>query len=887
MSSKHIAWASLAILSVLSSSTVAQLDPVFAGLQVPVAPEASVGSFHFVVAADIDRDGLADLLSAPQAGTGPTTDHVLGVARGLPGGGYAAVETWPVASGWFPDAGPLDVGDLNHDDWPDVAVTGQHHVRVLYGTGGGFSASVPYFVSGEQLSGILLSDLDQDGWLDLLTTSFVPYPLSGTLNVNLADGHGGFFAAQAWPLPSPATCLASGDLDGDGWTDVAAVGPDAALLEILQNDGAGGFAPLQSLPTDPAPKRVLLGSLDTDGDLDVVVVARGEGLDFTSGRVRAWLNDGAGNLQAGEAVPVGRTLTDGLLHDTDADGDLDVAVVDNGSWGPLEQLLLVDNDGTGQLSAGPSRVLIAPIEHPLATDGTGDGVVDLLLTPIGTSAALLPSRPDGALALGSQCGMAAHTTHGLVADLDGDAWPDVFYSNIGDDNSGVGTLLGSADGLLPDPVPSPSLQSWVEVIGLGELTGDGVLDALVVHTGGMSGVFVGPGLGDGSFGPPFDVGFSNLNSDPRRIVPADMDQDGWFDAVLLRSGLQSRLEVFPNQGLPQPGQPLPATIYLPGYASNDMALADLDGDTLTDVAVARGVVSGGTNPTLAVFFGDGQGGLSPLVATDLPAAPQDPQSMQLADFDLDGCLDAAISLGDAAFVLARGDGAGGFVAGDLLPGIEGYTASALAVADVDGDGWPDAVQTGSGNDDILVRRGNGMGGLVDPLRHVSAGHLRDAVLADMNRDGRPDLVLVGWNEYDPVPSHVQVTENVRRTFTWTDLGHGKAGPHGEPQLTGTGTLAPYAGGALHLAQAAPAAQAALLVSVTEQPLPWKAGVLVPAAPQLLLFVITDLQGHAVVAWTSWPGGPAGTSLVVQAAIADAGASHGVALSNALRGTLPD
>ena len=119
---------------------------------------------------------------------------------------------------------------------------------------------------------------------------------------------------------------------------------------------------------------------------------------------------------------------------------------------------------------------------------------------------------------------------------------------------------------------------------------------------------------------------------------------------------------------------------------------------------------------------------------------------------------------------------------------------------------------------------------------------------------------------------------------WLDLGYGLEGAAGVPRLMGDGALTPGSPGSLALSNAAPGAPALLLVSPLETPLPFKGGTLVPLPATLATAVLTDGGGGVVLRWTAFPSGlPFWTEFCTQVAVADAGAPHGIALSNALAG----
>src|SRR5262249_21031944 len=96
---------------------------------------------------------------------------------------------------------------------------------------------------------------------------------------------------------------------------------------------------------------------------------------------------------------------------------------------------------------------------------------------------------------------------------------------------------------------------------------------------------------------------------------------------------------------------------------------------------------------------------------------------------------------------------------------------------------------------------------------------------------------------------------------------------------GLGWADPGSAGALELRQAHENAVAVLFVSPVSTPTPFKGGVLLPVPPALATLLLTDAQGGVTLGWTSWPALGPGSTYWLQAAIADAAAPHGVALSN--------
>ncbi len=121
---------------------------------------------------------------------------------------------------------------------------------------------------------------------------------------------------------------------------------------------------------------------------------------------------------------------------------------------------------------------------------------------------------------------------------------------------------------------------------------------------------------------------------------------------------------------------------------------------------------------------------------------------------------------------------------------------------------------------------------------------------------------------------------------WSDVGNSLAGQSGAPVLVGTGKLDPASPGDLTLSNARPSAAAALLVSLSSVPVPYKGGVLVANPAAFTLLGKTQVDGTSVVPF-HWPVGVAsGTQVWFQYAIRDAAAVQQVALSNAVRAVTP-
>ncbi len=197
------------------------------------------------------------------------------------------------------------------------------------------------------------------------------------------------------------------------------------------------------------------------------------------------------------------------------------------------------------------------------------------------------------------------------------------------------------------------------------------------------------------------------------------------------------------------GQVLLPTQY--AYTGPRMVTADINGDRQTDVFVC------GTAEQPGRFFVQKTGQFTPYLLPTL--APRKNTDAVLADFDGDKRPDLYVVNGgyEIRDPLARQDQLwlntpGGWVAQVLPP--ETANGSCVEVLDVDHDGDLDLFVGGSvlplrypAADESFLLRNNGKGQFTAmPLGRL--GIVTDAVTTDLNRDGWPDLVLVG--EWMPV-----------------------------------------------------------------------------------------------------------------------------------------
>lgn len=365
-----------------------------------------------------------------------------------------------------------------------------------------------------------------------------------------------------------------------------------------------------------------------------------------------------------------------------------------------------------------------------------------------------------------------------VADLDEDGVSDVLARLspttlrvlLGDGLGGVGP-----ESLVTLP------QSPMRLVT--DVTGDGHID-LVLHQPLQSQLFVAAGDGRGGFAPA--VSYSAGSAAVEAFAAGDVDEDGDTDLV---TATPNQLLVLPGDGL---GGFL-AAISVPVASfggTKALQLAHLDADAHLDLAVSTGALP--TGGPIRILLGDGDGGfvsgasvpIGGFRALQIVAADMDGDT----DIDLVARADTSLSapISTVAVVLL-GDGAGGFTSttvaavdgqltdllladddhdGDLdvfvndpsIVSTNGYLrvpnqgggvfgAPAFALPDgrafvgrFDGDGYDDVALFPDSSPGLLIAPGLADGGFRLPARVYFDTHVSGALVADMNGDGRLDLV---------------------------------------------------------------------------------------------------------------------------------------------------
>jgi hypothetical protein len=367
-------------------------------------------------------------------------------------------------------------------------------------------------------------------------------------------------------------------------------------------------------PSPPRSDSVMLGDLDGDGDLDAVVANRPGNIDYVGEPNSIWLNDGRGRFTEARQRLIGGEergwdVTHAVaLGDLDGDGDTDL-VFGNAIQAPDTVWL---NDGAGWFTLGgnyrfnPENEFGYSMSESVALgDLDGDGDLDAFIgnccrnkwgvsDPDGSGSTVMEGYSDtqnmvwlndGAGGFGDSGQLLGNAATGAVAlgDLDGDGDLDAFEVNQGGRPEAMDSLpedlvwLNDGTGRFQDSGQRLG-ESDGYAVALGDVDGDGDLDAFVGN--GPNGRADEVWLNDGAGG--FGDSGQRLGDEATRVVVLhDLDRDGDLDAFV---GTATFGRIWINDGA---GHFSDSGRHF-GWSSDYVTdLGDLDGDGDEDVFAIR------------------------------------------------------------------------------------------------------------------------------------------------------------------------------------------------------------------------------------------------------------------------------------------------------------
>ncbi len=698
--------------------------------------------------ADLNGDGKADLVVASASA------NAISVTLGNGNGTFQAPLTY------FAQApSSLAIADVNGDGIPDIVAgsLNSYNVSVLFGNGDGTFQAARTVAAGQYPKTAVVADVNGDGIPDIVVADFGhisgPTGVNNAVGILLGNGNGTFQAEQTYVSGVEPIGLAVGDLNDDGYPDIAVTNQLNSTVGVLLNNGNGTFQAQQSYLTGSNPVSVAIGDLNGDGKPDLLVAAEGSG-NFANGQIDLFLGNGDGTFQAAQSFTVAKP-TQVFIADITGDGINDM--VFNSYNNNIEYI--VPGIAGGSFGAKQSFFLGAHPQAIALADVNGDALPDLVSVNVtNSSVSVLLNTFDPVLQLQSPQTFAAANPNKLaIGDLNGDGIPDLVFTSVGstlgiivgNNPAVINVVLGNGNGTykqyqtyVSSPFPA---QQFPTGILLADVNGDGKLDIVVTESpsGGTSpkpaAISVLMGNGDGTFQALQTYAITSPTiTYPSFVQAADVNGDGKPD-LLVTSSVSNNIGVLLNNG----DGTFQLETVLQTFATNTkptrFTYADVNGDGFPDLVITKTGGGSGASlvpPGVIVMLGNGNGTFQ--APMSFATGGTTPYSVAVADLNGDGHADLAVAnqgTGTVGVLLGNGDG--------TFQAFQTYYVGAsspkwMTVADMNGDGIPDLVVATTQGADVLL--GNGNGTFQSPQIINPGSNPQQVGVADLNGDGAPDLV---------------------------------------------------------------------------------------------------------------------------------------------------
>ncbi len=358
-----------------------------------------------------------------------------------------------------------------------------------------------------------------------------------------------------------------------------------------------------------------------------------------------------------------------------------------------------------------------------------------------------------------------------LADVNGDGERDVIVTIPNPTPTLPGSIqvflnqgtdeLGAWQGLVANPPITVGIDPTAVAGGL--LDADPHVDLAVTNAGDNTvSVLINDGSGGGTFLPAAVV---PVGQHPVAIVARDFNRDTFID-LAVANALDEDFMILLNDGDGNFGSPVVAPPPM-GLALSSMSVGDFDNSKDPDLVGggnSTAVAGGPTAGFVFVALGNGDGTFA---APVLYSVGSDPRDVAVADVDGDGLSDiASANNGDGTISLLMNVG-GSFAAAIPIP--VGDAPTSVDAADFDGDSDPDlavvAVDPEAGPAvQVLVNASGAAAGLVfqSPLAFTVNATPQWVVTGFLNNDGLPDVATS--NADGPTVGSVAVLLNAPSTL---------------------------------------------------------------------------------------------------------------------------
>src|SRR5258706_13134005 len=105
----------------------------------------------------------------------------------------------------------------------------------------------------------------------MVDVAIAPFISGNTVSVLMGNGDGTFQTGVDYSTGPSPNCVRMGDLNNDGKLDLVTTSGSSPTVWVLMGNGDGTFQTKVDYPTNPNPVSVAIGDLNGDGNADLAV----------------------------------------------------------------------------------------------------------------------------------------------------------------------------------------------------------------------------------------------------------------------------------------------------------------------------------------------------------------------------------------------------------------------------------------------------------------------------------------------------------------------------------------------------------------------------------------------------------------------------------------
>lgn len=686
-----------------------------------------------IVISDIDNDGKRDLVFTNQGGISG-----LSIMKNSSTGNSISFEA-PQVYANFATPFVVAVGDLDGDDKADIVASSGAANNVIVkknisspGTIS-FSGLQNSYTTGRYPEAVSITDMNGDGKADLVTANWMAASVSVLKNTS-ENGNISFADHVDYAVAENPTYVTGGDLDGDGRPDIAAANSSSNAVSVLRNIIGANIAPVITL-FSPA-----------NGINGTTVVIKGK------------------NFSSVNSVQFGGIDASSFTVNADT---VITAVVGSGASGNVS---VTTATGTATLAGfsydGPIITSFTPAVGVTGTSVTISGVnftgvnsVQFGGIPAASFTIISPTSITAVLGNGASGNVSVTTPNG-TATLAGFSYGAPTITSFSPLSAPIGatvTITGTNFSSIPTDniVYFGAVKATVSSASSTQLTvtvpGGATYQPITVTTNNLtaySSLFFSTNFASdnttisaNTFTP---VGNYGSGMYPFAITICDLNDDGKPDLLTANSQGNS-MSVLKNTSTSSSVSFAQKIDFATGADAKRIVTGDLDGDGKPDIVVCN--FNAGNASTISIFRNTSSGGNISFAAKQDYSTGNGSIGLKIADMNGDGKPDIIITSGNSGF-FSIFQNTTASIGNISFATKKDYTLLAhpdeLIIADLNNDGKPDLVTSNFSDANISVYRNISSGGVLslDARINFSIGMFPSYInIGDFNNDGKLDIVI--------------------------------------------------------------------------------------------------------------------------------------------------